>query len=211
MKKICIVGIAFAVALVLLTGCLKPRHPSPGRIARENPFTEYIQDLNNKVNLTVYKNDAPIEIGYSFTASDTGTIYEIGTRLPDTGKVHTVSLWDGITQALLIQKNIKINGSTGFNYVDLNSTNEGVNILANHPYVVSVNLVPYNSGLRAGSDYFIASRTDLAPIFPLTDRYITFQHQYNRTTTTPAFPSNQIMTPNFIGGLCDIGFSHITK
>ncbi|MBS1948155.1 MAG: DUF4082 domain-containing protein [Bacteroidetes bacterium] len=211
MKKAKTIFSLLIVILFLLTGCQKKPFQTGGRISRVNPFSQYLQDNGNKVDVTLHENDLPVEIGYSFTASDTGTIYEIGIRLPDSGRVYTVTLWDGVTQAPLIQKDIKVNTTTGFSYDDLSSTNEAVHILGNHSYVISVNMTQSGVAGAAGDGFYNARRTDQANIFPLTESYITYQNQYNKITPTPAFPDNLVVYQDFINGLCDIGFSHITN
>ncbi len=208
MKKIKTTSACLICFIFFLTGCDKINN-TPGRITLVNPFSEYLQE--NAVNVTVHENNLPVEIGYSFTSSDTGTIYEIGIRLPEVGKVYTVSLWDGVTKTSLIQKDIKVNNATGFSYDDLNSTNEAVHILGNHTYVISVNLVPKNVVGAGGSSFYDARRQDLADIFPFTKRYITYQHQFSKITSTPAFPDQLVVYQDYINGLCDIGFSHVSK
>lgn len=207
MKNFKTIRASIILVLFFLTGCEKQNN-TPGRITVVNPFSEYLQE--NSVNVTIHENDLPLEIGYSFTASDTGTIYEIGIRLPEAGKVYTVTLWDGVSKVALIQKDIKVNNASGFSYHDLYSTNEAVDILGNHTYVISVNMVPKNVVGTGGSSFYDARRADLAAIFPLTKSYITYQHQFNKITSTPAFPDQLIVYQDYINGLCDIGFSHIS-
>ena len=204
MKKI-----AWLAFILILSGCTKKNNNSGGRITKVNPFSQYL--ANNTVNITLHSNIYPLEIGYTFTASDTGTIYEIGLRLPDSSESFMMTVWDAVTQAILIQKPVLCTTNTGFSYDDLSSTNEAFEIQANHEYVISVNLNSLNMAGAGPANYYDARRSDDKDIFPLTESYITYEHQYNKTTYTPAFPDNLIIYQDVINGLVDIGFSHISK
>jgi hypothetical protein len=176
-----------------------------------NPFNQYLKDKGDTMNIEVDPASFPVELGYSFVASDTGTVYEIGIRLPDSGNTYTVTLWDGVTQAVLARKNIEVNSPLGFAYTDLSSTNEQVSIAANHTYVISVNTNPVNTppaGKAVDYNIYDVSRTDRANIFPMTESYITFQYEYTQASYTPAFPGLLSTYLNFLNGIVDIGFSH---
>jgi len=208
MKKI-----TFFLSILLLFGCEKKNNP-PTRVPQINPFLQYLSDNGASVSLTVHNNIYPLELGYTFTASDTGIINQIGLRLPDGRESFFVSLWDAQTQKLLVQKQVPCFYDTAFSYVDLAATNESVGIQANHTYLISVNLTPAPQLIQALTpltNYYDVRRTDQKDIFPFTESYITYLHQYNKTTTTPAFPDNLIIYQDLINGIVDIGFSHVTK
>ncbi len=202
---------AFAVFITVLSLCCTKKHVNNGgRLSTVHPFQQYFINNSKAVNLSVHTNSYPLEIGYMFRASDTGSIYEIGLMLPDTGWSYTMTLWDSATQAILLQKVVKCSTATVFSYLDLNATNESVEIMKDHAYVISVNLLPVGVAGAAPSDYYDARRADQQAIFPITESYITFTNQYNRITNSPAFPNNLIVYQDLINGLIDIGFSHIS-
>jgi len=193
--------------------CLKKQIPPGGRLVIEHPFSDYLLN-NNSVKISLHQNDLPVEIGYSFTSSHPGLVFEMGIRLPDSGRVYTVSLWDGQTQALLIQKNVQINNPQGFSYVDLNTTNEFVPISANHTYVVSVFMIPFSAddaSDAAGDNFYDVRRNDQANVFPITGHAITYQREYTKTSFTPAFPDNLSLEQDIVNGFCDVGFSYATQ
>jgi hypothetical protein len=199
-------GILF-IQLICSTTC-KKNGPPVQRVV--NPFQQWLANAGDTASVTVHTNDLPIEIGYTFTSTAAGSVVQLGIRLPDTGRTYAVTLWDGVTQASLVQKNIKVT-TMGVNYVDLNATNEAVAIQANHSYVISVLMTP--QGLvgagPAGDNFFDVERTDQKDIFPMTIGPITYQHQYSKPSATaaPVFPDNLSVYQNFINGICDIGFS----
>jgi hypothetical protein len=205
-------AIGFLIILLTCSTTCKKNNSGGARLSTVNPFKQWLANTGDTATLTNSANGLPLELGYSFTASDTGTVYQIGLRLPDTGRTYTVSLWDGATQNLLIQKDVK-NAIIGFSYIDLNATNEAVHILANHLYVIGVYTVPVGivGAGPAGDNYYAIRRTDQKDIFPMTEGYITYQHQYGKTSYTPAFPDNLSVYQDFIDGICDIGFSHVTQ
>src|SRR5580704_14306278 len=101
--------------LTCSTTCTK-KHIGPPRVTMINPFNQYLKDKGDTMKIEVDPASFPVELGYSFVASDTGTVYEIGIRLPDSGNTYTVTLWDGATQAVLARENIKVNSPTSFSY-----------------------------------------------------------------------------------------------
>ncbi len=144
---LCAVG--FLTILLTCSTTCKKTASGGARLSTVNPFKQWLANTGDTATLTNTTNGLPVELGYTFTASDTGTVYQIGLRLPDTGRTYTVSLWDGVTQNLLIQKDVK-NAILDFSYIDLNATNEAVHILANHIYVIGVYTVPgRNRGRRS--------------------------------------------------------------
>ena len=209
MKKI-----TFFLAILCLFGCEK-KNNSPTRAPQINPFAQYLSDNGANVTVTFHNNDYPLEIGYTFTASDTGIINQIGLRLPGGREDFFVTLWDAQTQKLLVQKQVHCFYDTAFSYFDLAATNESVGIQANHTYLISVNLTPAPGPIQPVTplpiNYYDVRRTDQKDIFPMTESYITYLHQYNKITTTPAFPDNLIIYQDFINGIVDIGFSHVSK
>jgi hypothetical protein len=179
-----------------------------------NPFNKYLQDKGDTVKISLDPASFPVELGYTFVASDTGTVYEIGIRLPDSGNTYTVTLWDAATQAVLARKNIEVNSPSGFAYYDLSSTNEQVSIAANHTYVISVNTNPVNTppaGKATDYNIYDIERTDQANIFPMTEGYITYQYEYTQASYTPTFPGQLSVYQNFLNGIVDIGFSHTSQ
>jgi hypothetical protein len=191
--------------------CTKTRHNPPPRISTVNPFKQYLGAEGAAVNVSLHANTTPVEIGYSFVASDTGTIYQLGIRLPDSGNTYPVTLWDGQTQAVLARQNIEITNPASFAYVDLTATNAQVSLTANHTYVISVNLTPINTppaGAAPDYNFYDVRRTNDANIFPLTESYITYQYEYTQTSTGPTFPGQISAYQDFINGIVDIGFSH---
>ncbi len=207
----------FLVLLIAVTlfisSCQKKHLNTGGRTSMVNPFSQYLQSTGDTVTMNISYNRENLEIGYSFTASDTGTIYEIGIRLPDTTQTYAVTLWDAAHQAVLITKNIKVVNAAGFSYDDLNSTHQAVPILANHTYVISVNLTPLPPlAFVSSENYYYASRSDQKDIFPFTQGYITYHNQYSMTTLGEStFPTVLQVSQDQINGLCDIGFSHVSN
>ncbi len=197
------------IAFILLS-CTKKHVNTGGRTSTVTPFSQYLTQSGDTVNVTLHQNDYPLEIGYSFEASVSGNIYALGLRLPDSSKSYMMTIWDASTKTALIQKPVKCNSTTAFTYLDLNATNEAFAIDANHIYVVSVNITPVNSSAPARF-YYDARRSDQKDIFPITENAITFLEQYNKTTTTPAFPDNLNVYHDVINGLVDIGFSHVDQ
>jgi hypothetical protein len=209
MKKI-----TFFLVILCLFGCEK-KNNSPERAAQINPFAQYLSDNGAAVSLTLHNNDYPLEIGYTFTAADTGIINQIGLRLPGGREDFFVTLWDAQTQKLLVQKQVHCFYDSAFSYIDLAATNESVGIQASRTYLISVNLTPAPGAIQPVTplpiNYYDVRRTDQKDIFPMTESYITYLHQYNKITTSPAFPDNLITYQDFINGIVDIGFSHVTK
>src|SRR5580704_5545782 len=105
------------------TTCNKTRHNPPPRVSMVNPFNQYLHNEGDTVSVSLHPNELPVEIGYSFTVSDSGAVYQLGVRLPDTGKTYTVTLWDGATQAVLARQNITVLTDTAFTWFDLTSIN----------------------------------------------------------------------------------------
>ena len=200
--------------LTCSTTCTKSRHNPPGRVTMVNPFNQYLTAEGDTVHVTLHPNSTPVEIGYSFVASDTGTVYQLGIRLPDTGNTYTVTLWDGVTQTALARKNIQVTSLGSIEYVDLTTDNSQVSIAANHNYVISVNLNPVNelpAGTPVDYNFYDIVRTDRANVFPMTESYITYQYEYTQTSYTPTFPGQLSIYQNFINGIVDIGFSHVSQ
>ncbi len=200
--------------LTCSTTCSKKHVPNGGRVSMVNPFNQYLQHTGDTIKITVDNASFPIELGYTFTASDTGTVYEIGIRLPDSGNTYTVTLWDGATQAVLARENIKVNSPTGFSYYDLTSTNAQVSIAANHTYVISVNTNPVNlppAGKAVDYNIYDITRTDQANIFPMTEGYITYLYEYTQAAYTPTYPGLLSIYQNYLNGIVDIGFSHTSQ
>jgi hypothetical protein len=207
--------LALALLLIGTSSCNKPYQPV-GKTLHELPFFEYLWYHNlpkfpGGTSLTVLKNDGPLEIGYSFTSSIPGIVDKLGIMLPDSGKVYSVSLWDGVTKELLVQKNIQILHPRIFNYVDLLPTNEFKVILANHPYVISLFTVPSGTLPEAGGDPFYAVQNDGANIFPFTGypHIINFNQEYIKYTDSPAFPDDLWPYGYIVTGLCDIEFTYV--
>ena len=205
MKQIIYLSIAVTLC------CCTKHNANPGRYAQLNPFQKYIQENSSAVGITLHPNDLPVEIGYGFSTTIDGTVIQLGVRLPDSGKTYTVSLWDGNSQAALKQININVLSQSAFTYVDLTGTNDTVHIQANHPYVLSVNMIPVGVAGSGGNDFFDARRNDQADIFPLSESPVTYQYQCNKTTYTPAFPDNVIIYKDVINGLVDIGFRYVSQ
>ncbi|HXD78181.1 MAG TPA: DUF4082 domain-containing protein [Puia sp.] len=193
------------------TTCTKSRHNPPPRVSTVNPFNQYLAQTGDTTLVTLHPNETPVELGYSFTVSDTGTIYQMGIRLPDTGNVYPVTLWDGVTQAILARQDIKAANAAAFTYIDLTATHAQVSIAANHQYVVSVNMTPTNlppAGAPSDYNFYDVHRTDRGNIFPMTEGYVTYGYEYTQTSTAPTFPGQLSIYTDFINGIVDIGFSH---
>lgn len=200
--------------LMSSTTCTKSRHNPPPRISTVNPFNQYLTQKGDTVEVTLHPNATPVELGYSFTVSDTGTIYQLGIRLPDTGYIYPVTLWDGVTQAVLARQNIKVASAGSITYIDLTTTNSLVSIVANHQYVVSVNMTPTNLPPAGGPpdyNFYDINRTDRGNIFPMTEGYVTFGYEYTQTSTSPTFPAQLSIYTDYINGIVDIGFSHTVQ
>lgn len=207
MKSKTFYRLLFLVIIICLAGtssCTKD--PPVIKYKRENPFSEYLFQ-NNSVTIIPHLNNESLEIGYVFTSLQTGIIDELGIRLPDVGEVYTVSLWDGATRELLIQKNIKVNTSGGFNYDDLVSTGESKVIYANHPYMVGVFLVPVGKSELSSSNFYNVRRNDGENTGNL--HVVSFLKEFSLITTTPAFPNNASQDGNTAGGLIDIGVRYL--
>jgi hypothetical protein len=198
------------MALMQSTTCTKNGKNPPRQLFMINPIDQYLTKEGDTLSITPQPVGMPAEIGYSFTVSEGGTIYEIGIRLPDTGYIYTVTLWDGVSQAVLAQENIKITSPTGFAYYDLTSVNAQVSISGNHTYVIGVYMVPtnYTPSQGGGEDFFTMQRSDQANFLPLTEGPVTFLYEYTASSNTPAFPANLSDYQNYIDGFIDIGFSY---
>jgi hypothetical protein len=194
------------------TTCNKTRHNPPPRVSMVNPFNQYLHNEGDTVSVSLHPNELPVEIGYSFTVSDSGTVYQLGVRLPDTGKTYTVTLWDGATQAVLARQNITVLTDTAFTWFDLTSINAQVSIYPGHTYVISAFMVPVGTNPAAGQgefDFYDVERRDQGNIFPMTEGVVTYMNEYTQTAFTPTFPGNLSEYQNFINGIVDIGFSYI--
>jgi hypothetical protein len=184
-------------------------------IVAVNPFSDYWKAQFSNLQFTATNNDFPFELGYTFVSTIPGYVLSIGLALPDSGNTYAVTLWDGVTQAVLARDTLEVQhnpGSVGWQYADLRFGNRVVAIQANHLYMVSVNLNPITT-LAAGKantyDYYDIERTDQANIFPLTDGPITFQHEYTTPAYTSTFPTNLSAYQNFLNGGVDIGFYNV--
>ena len=191
-----------------IVSCSKTKNNKPLRLSTVNPFQKYLSDNSSQAVITTENNNLPLELGYSFISSDTGSVYQLGIRLPDTAKTYTVTLWDSATQKILAQKNI-LCATSGFNYIDLSATGESVEIQANHSYVIGVYLTPVNLPGAGPADFFVVQRMDRANIFPFTEQYITYNFEYSKTADSPAFPDNLSEELDVIDGIVDIGFSRL--
>ena len=179
-----------------------------------NPFNQYLQNAGDTATVSLHPNTLPVEIGYSFSVSDTGSVVQIGIRLPDTGRTYTVTLWDGANQAVLARQNIRNGSATAFTYFDLTALNAQVSIVANHVYVISAYMVPIGTppaGTAVDDNFFDVVRTDRKNIFPMTEGYVTYQYEYTQTANSPTFPANLSEYQDFINGIVDIGFSRINR
>lgn len=198
------------VALALFSCDKNTSIPSNVHTVKVNPFSELRFKSKDTPGLTIYPNQRPLEIGYSFSVSLNGAINEIGLCLPGKGHTYTTTLRNGTAKEVLPPKNItQYSGGFSFTNIDLVLTKETVSIQPDHTNMISVNQVPVgsaNPGL-AGS-FYVASRTDLHPIFPLKKDVVTYDQQCNYPASTPTYPTNEIQSTNLIGGILDVMFTY---
>ncbi|HET7119428.1 MAG TPA: hypothetical protein VFI29_23230 [Hanamia sp.] len=207
--------LAMTYVLAGTSSCNKPYQPI-GTNKYERPFFDYLwyHSLLKEPGgpkLNVQGSDGPLEIGYSFTSSIPGIVDKLGIMLPDSGKTYAVSLWDGVTKELLVQKNIQILHPNLFNYVDLLPTNEFKVILANHPYMIGVFTAAISASTNLEGDNFYYVQVDGGNIFPFTGypHVVNFNQEYTLNTESPAFPKNPWPFGYVVTGLCDIEFTYV--
>jgi hypothetical protein len=160
------------------------------------------------------------EVGFAFRSSVAGVVNALGTMLPASGFIHTVTLWDSATQTVLANANVTSQSTSTFTYVDFSTT---VPIQANHGYVVGFNTLamgnPANTYSPGNSLYAVnglfvdgGQARDL-PLFPFTTGTITVENgfSYNYGDGRPPanlFPASSTWNdqPNGFVGLCDVAF-----
>lgn len=101
--------------------------------------TEFVQQ--SVTNVGGDPDEEGAELGYAFRSSEPGVINFVGIWLPTAGFFHNVTIWDSVTQRVLLQQLVINSSDSGYTYVDLRRTNKQVFIAANRPYVVAVNSV----------------------------------------------------------------------
>lgn len=209
--------VLFSSAIIFVLGgtssCDKPYQPV-GKTLHELPFSENLANGNLFVSGFSSTPVPPSEIGYGFTSSRPGIVDKLGVMFPDSGKTYTVSLWDGASQQLLVQKNITIIDPSAFNYVDLIPTNEFQVILPNHPYVISVFMIP--DGMVYDAKFFYdwskLRRTDGTNVLPVTGNtnVISFNQGYeNNGPYSSAFPEDPLPNSPYLIAPCDIEFTYV--
>lgn len=217
MKSKLFYALVFAMVYILTgtSSCNKPYQPVGNNI-HELPFSEYfmyhslLKEPGGPM-LNVQGSDGPLEIGYSFTSSIPGIVDKLGIMLPDSGKTYAVSLWDGETKELLVQKNIQILHPNLFNYVDLLPTNEFKVIFANHPYMIGVFTAAVSESPNLEGDNFYNVQVDGGNIFPFTgySHVVNFNQEYIKYADSPTFPDNIWPFGYVVTGLCDLEFTYV--
>jgi hypothetical protein len=160
------------------------------------------------------------EIGFAFRSSVAGTVNGLGTMLPATGFIHTVTLWDSATQTILAGINVTSESTAKFTYADFAT---GVPIQANHGYVVGYNTLAIGNAINTyspGNSIFgvngifvdRGAGTNL-PILPFTEGTITVENTFfynygDGRAPADLFPAASTWNgqPNGFPGLCDIAF-----
>jgi hypothetical protein len=164
------------------------------------------------------------ELGFAFRTSTPGVVFELGTLLPDSGFIHTVTLWDSATQTVLARTDVISISKTSFTYTGLDSSTV-VTLLANHGYVIGVNSTavgnPVNSSSVGNSVYapqglFVdqGAGSDIN-LVPFAEGPITveqgFLYNYGYQAQPAVFfppKSSWLDQDNGFLGLCDFGFAY---
>ncbi len=182
----------------------------------ERPFNDYLTSHKPAdAKIITSSSDGPLEIGYSFTSTAIGIVDKLGVMLPDSGKVFTVSLWDGATEKLLVEKNIKILDPQHFNYVNLQPAVETQVILPGHDYVIGVCTYPVDT--VAGIHLYNYNEVLIPPsgnVFPFTGypHVVNFNQEYIKKLSLPykpEFPDFKWTFGYVVTGLCDLEFSYV--
>jgi len=163
-----------------------------------------------------------VEAGYAFRTSTKGVVFELGTMLPDSGFLHTVTLWDSATQTILARTDV-INGSkVSFSYTGLDSSTV-VTLQANHGYVIGMNSTAVGNPILSASLgnwiyvalglYVDQGEGNDINLVPFTEGPITIEQGFvYEFQTQPAvlFPpaSSWVGQDNGFMGLCDFGFAY---
>jgi hypothetical protein len=228
------------VSVILLSiffqACLKFR-TEPFRITTVTPMQAFITKYNIPFSqtdtalylLAVDFNGIPdkgqydqVELGYAFRTSTAGVVFELGTLLPASGFVHTVTLWDSATQTVLGQLNVTNLSGSSFTYAGLDSSTAIV-LQANHGYVMGVNSTAVGNPVNSSSvgNYVYAPQglyvdqgagSDIS-LLPFTEGTITVErgfiynygYQAQPASFFPPVLSWQSQDNGFLG-ICDFGF-----
>jgi hypothetical protein len=163
------------------------------------------------------------ELGYAFRTSAVGFVFELGTLLPDSGFIHTVTLWDSATQSVLAQLTVTNLSGSAFTYAGLDSST-AILLQANHGYVIGLNSTavgnPVNSSSVGNNVYapnglFVdqGAGSDIS-LLPFTEGPITVErgfiynygYQAQPASFFPPSSSWQSQDNGFLG-ICDFGFA----
>jgi hypothetical protein len=164
------------------------------------------------------------EFGFAFRTSTPGVVFELGTLLPDSGFIHTVTLWDSATQTILARTDVINLSKISFSYTGLDSSTV-VTLQANHGYVIGLNSTavgnPVNSASVGNMIYapqpLLVDQGQGNTIFlcPFTEGPITvergFIYNYGYQAQPSVFfppASSWSSQDNGFLGLCDFGFAY---
>ena len=164
------------------------------------------------------------EVGFAFRTSTPGVVFELGCLLPDSGFIHTVTLWDSATKTILARTDVISVSQSSFAYTGLDSSTV-VTLQANHGYVIGLNSTavgnPVNSP-SVGNDIYIAQGLYVDQgegndinLLPFTEGPITveqgFKYNYGYETQPAVFyppASAWISQDNGFMGVCDFGLAY---
>jgi hypothetical protein len=164
------------------------------------------------------------EFGFAFRTSTPGVVFELGTLLPDSGFIHTVTLWDSATQTILARTDVINLSKISFSYTGLDSSTV-VTLQANHGYVIGLNSTavgnPVNSASVGNMIYapqpLLVDQGQGNTIFlcPFTEGPITvergFIYNYGYQAQPSVFfppASSWSSQDNGFLGLCDFGLAY---
>ena len=164
------------------------------------------------------------ELGFAFRTSTSGIVFELGILLPDSGFIHTVTLWDSATQTILARTDVISLSTSSFTYTGLDSSTV-ITLQANHGYVIGLNSTavgnPVNSAsvgnrVYAPQGLYVdqGAGSDIS-LLPFTEGPITvergFIYNYGYQAQPAAFfppKSSWASQDNGFLGICDFGLAY---
>ncbi|HNL66742.1 MAG TPA: hypothetical protein PKL81_16700, partial [Ferruginibacter sp.] len=160
-------------------------------------------DLRSNFNLTPTNTDYPTEYGIEFSPAKKGVLYAIGFRMPQAGKYY-VSLWDADTKNLLLRDSTDYTDPAKFLYVDFSQKKQELALSRNKKYMASV-YAP-RSPLGSPRPYYTLLQPGIPGWVPFTQGNIIVSGSFYKKEDYPTYPEIQILHPDVLNGLVDIGF-----